>query len=136
ECIRKPHFLPTWLEPIAWLLFGREVERTRRSRRVAWPTDGAAGEAVGPFDAPADADVTLRAFAGWAGPDVVPRRCPAAVVVFKDVEVDAIRVRKAGTWIRPRAGQNAVGRAEPVAERVEVMDAHNERGQRVELLCS
>ena len=45
------------------------------------------------------------------------------------------RVRELRARIGPRAGQDAVGRAEPVAERVEVMDAHDERGQRGQLLA-
>ncbi len=82
----------------------REVERARRPGRVARPADRAAGQPVGPFDPPADADVAGRPLAGRAGPDVVPRRGPAPVVVLEDVQVDAVVVRelssagRAGCW--------------------------------------
>ena len=63
------------------------------------------------------------------------RRGPAAAVVFEDVEVDAVGVRELRPRVGPGAGQDAVRRAEPVAERVQVVDAHDERGQRRQRLA-
>src|SRR5437879_529543 len=88
EGIGEPHFRPARRQP-TWPLLRGEIERAWRLGGVARPTDGAAREAVGPFDAPANGDVALGTFARGAGPDVVPARGPATVVVFEDVEVDA-----------------------------------------------
>src|SRR5437763_1781202 len=118
--------------PRARLLFGGEIQRAGRPYRIAWPADAAAGHAVCPFHAPTDVDVALCSFPRWPGPHIVPAAGPAAIVVLEDVQIDAVPVREARALIGPRAGQHAIWCAEPIAKGVEVVDAHNERGQRVQ----
>ena len=50
---------------------------------------------------------------------------PQAVVVFEDVQVDAVLVRELRPRVGAGAGEDAGRVAEPVAERVEVVDAHD-----------
>ena len=73
------------------------------------------------------------ALARRAGPDVVPGRGAQAVGVFQDVEHDAVAVRKCGARIGARAGVDALGIAEEIAEHVQVMDAHDQQRQPVVL---
>src|SRR6185369_8955046 len=121
ESVGKPDLLPAWLDPAAGEFFGGEVEGAGSFCRIGWPADGAPGQAVRPLDAPANIDVAWRAFPCRSSPDIVPARGPAAVVVLKDVEIDAVGVAKTGARIRPRAGQDTVGRAEPVTEGIQVV---------------
>src|SRR5262249_60325279 len=93
---------------------------------MARPADRAGGKSARAFDPPADVDVAFAAFPGRAGPHVVPAAGPAAGVVLEDVQVDAVAVWESGARVGPGTGQNAVGSAEPVAERVEMVDAHDE----------
>src|SRR6266540_6993639 len=71
EGVGKPDFLPARLEPVAGLLFRREVQCARRSGRVTWPTDGTARQAFGPLDTPAEVDIALGTFPRRPGPDVI-----------------------------------------------------------------
>src|SRR5262245_42945645 len=103
------------------MMLRREVESARHAGRITGPADRAAGEAVRAFDPPADADIRFRAFASRAGPDIVPRGGAAAVVILEHVEVDAVIVLEPRPRVRAGAGEDAVGRAKPVAESVQVM---------------
>src|SRR5579859_2783292 len=73
EGIREPDVVPSGLIPLTLITGGCEVQRGGRARGIAGPADGAARQALGAFDAPADADVGCRAFERGAGPYVVPR---------------------------------------------------------------
>src|SRR5437773_1248305 len=78
--VGEPYLLPARLKPVAWLALRREIERAWCPGRIARPANGAAGQAVGPLDAPTDVDVTLGAFAGRPRPGVVPGTRAAAAV--------------------------------------------------------
>src|ERR1700722_18695219 len=78
ECIGEPDFSPPRLQPVARLLLRLEVERERCAGGIAGPTDGAACQAVGSIDAPANEVVVLSSFARGACPNIVPTRGPAA----------------------------------------------------------
>src|SRR5438552_1491646 len=127
--VGKPNLLPARLKPRARLFSAGEIERAWHPCRIARPTYGASGEAFRTFHSPTNADVAFTSRACRAGPNVVPRRGSTAIFVFEDVEVDAVAVRKTRARIRTRAGQDALRRAEPVAERVQMVNAHHEGGQ-------
>src|SRR6185437_4377441 len=127
ECVGEPHFGPARLVPGIRLTARAEVECTRRALGITWPTDDAARQPLGALDTPMDANVAGAALAGWASPDIVPSAGAAAIVIFKYVQIDAVAVREARARIGSCAGQYAVGSAEPIAEGVEMMDAHHER---------
>ena len=50
--------------------------------------------------------------------------------IFEDVQVDPVGMRKLGPRVGPRARQHPLRIAQPVAKRVEVVDAHDEGRER------
>src|SRR5438552_681196 len=77
--IGEPSLGPLGLDPDAGLFFSRESNCAGHGVRVTGPTNGAACEPVGAFNAPPDVIVVGGAFADGSGPDVVAGGCPKAV---------------------------------------------------------
>src|SRR5262249_11681088 len=80
--VGEPHLLPARLMP-ARSGARREIEGTRRAGGIARPANGAAGLALGPLDAPADADVGGGSLARRPRPDVVPAAGPTSAGIFE-----------------------------------------------------
>ena len=92
---------------------------------ILTPADVALGQAVEPLDAPLDSDVGRGTFTGGAGPSVVDGDGAQAVGVFENVTGNAVAVRELRTRIGADGAVNPLGIAEPVAERVHVVDGHD-----------
>ena len=62
-----------------------------------------------------------------AGPNIVPRGSPQPVLILKNVEANAVLVRKRfrRAGVGPHAGKDAGRIAEQKTKRVEMMDAHD-----------
>src|SRR5207237_1259204 len=102
---------------------------------IARPPNCPARKAVYAFNPPADKNIAFTALARRSCPHVVPRSGAATTVVFQDVQIDAVPVRKARARIGTRTRQYPVRRAEPVAEGIEVVDPHDKGGQRMQALA-
>ena len=135
ESVRKPDFRPARLDPLIRSVPRRVVECAGHAGRIAGPADGAAHHAVGPLDTPVNADVGGTSLTARPGPDVIPTASPQSRVILQNVKVNAVAVWKRRARVRPSAGQDTVRGAKPVAKRVEVMNAHDERGQRRQVLA-
>src|SRR5947209_11906821 len=93
EGVGEPGLGPAWAVPGPPVVDRRVVERAGDALRPAGPADVAERQAAGPFEPPADADLGPRPLARRAAPDVVPGR-GAGLLIFEDVQVDAVGVRE------------------------------------------
>src|SRR6185503_3402348 len=77
------------------------------------------------FYPPFDPDVCRATFPRRARPRVVDADAAQAIRVFQDVIADAVLVLELRAGVSPDTAIDAFRIAEPIAERVEVMDRHD-----------
>src|SRR5213078_3421982 len=99
-----------------------EVDRARAPRGVIGPADGAAGDSGCALDPPLDALI-------GTCETVVDRNRPKVVCILEDVDRHSVYVRTVELVVTANAGDDAVRLAEQEAERVQVVDAHDQQGE-------
>ena len=105
----------------------RIVERTRSAFGVGRPANRSFRQPFSSLDTPLNSDLCSSAFPCRSRPDIIPRTGTRSGIVFERVEPNAVLVRKRRPWIRADTREDPVRIAEPVAERVKMMDAHDAR---------
>src|SRR5579863_5348219 len=94
ECIRKPGFLPARCNPHTGFCSPGERQRAWAAIRILGPAERSLGQTLGAFNAPLDIWFEIIFLAPRPGPDVVPCGGSHTVVVFQDVETDAVFMGK------------------------------------------
>src|SRR5579883_1171025 len=126
EGIREPGLRPSGPMPGAPVANGGVLDRAGDPARPAGPADLTEGQSLGPFEAPAHPQARPRPLLRGTRPDVIPTRRPRSVLVLENIQVDPVLVRERAPRVGPCAGEHPDRVAQPVTERVQMVDAHDE----------